>query len=132
MPGGFNYLWPAYLPEGMQLATQESRVAQEGEIGKDNLGFFLITFSGDGGKRKLSLGGGAVEAFKLEGEKKEVQIAGRPATLITQEQQHLVLLQAPRGTLFVLGAGLNVDEVLKVAESLEPTDVRTIRQKLTP
>ena len=130
MPGGFNYFWPAYIPEGMQIAAQESRVAGENEIGRDNLGFFLLTFSGEGGKRKLSLGGGAVEAFQLQGERKQVQLGSRSATLVTLGEQHLILLEVPVGTLFVLGAGLSEDEVVKVAASLEPTDVRAIRQRL--
>jgi hypothetical protein len=118
------------MPEGMALSSGESRVMGENEIGRDNLGFYLLTFSGDGGKQKVVVGGGAVEPLTLSGDQKQVTVADRKGTLITSGNQHLILIDSDKGTLFVFGGGISEEETLLVAESLLPIDVRDMRARV--
>jgi hypothetical protein len=129
-PGAFPYLWPAYLPQGMQVSPSESRVMGENEIGRDNLGFYLLTFTGDDDKRKIVVGGGSVEPLSLSGDKKSVTVADRKGTLITSGEQRLILLDSDKGTLFVFGGGVSEQDLLLVADSLLPVDVRDMRARV--
>lgn len=125
----FAYQWPDYLPVGMAPAPVESRIAREGEIGDGGVGFYLVTFNN--GAQKLVIGGGAVEPFSLSGPIERVRLGARGARIVTQENQILVVIDdgAP-GTLFVFGVGLERAELLRVAESLTPIDVRDLRQRV--
>lgn len=125
----FAYQWPDYLPAGMAPAPLESRIAREGEIGDGGVGFYLVTFNN--GAQKLVIGGGAVEPFSLSGPIERVRLGTRGARIVTQENQILVVIDdgAP-GTLFVFGVGLERAELLRVAESLAPIDVRDLRQRV--
>lgn len=125
----FVYLWPAYLPEGMQISPKESRVAQEGQIGAEGLGFFIVTFKA--GARKLVVGGGGLaDALPLTGESQNMTIGSQQAILTTNGEQRQLVFAVPRGTLFVYGAGLTEQELLRVAESLAPIDVRLVREQI--
>ena len=124
----FVYLWPGYLPEGMQLSPRESRVPREGEIGQNGLGFFIVTFAE--GKGRLVVGGGATEPLPLTGEERRVEIGGRAATLTTNDQQHQVTFDVPEGSLFVYSSSLSEDELLRVAGSLQPIDLTELRARV--
>src|SRR6266511_1988469 len=68
----FAYLWPVYLPANMQISPAESRVPHEGEIGQNDLGFFIVTFTD--GAAKLVIGGGATETLPLTGEQRRITV----------------------------------------------------------
>ena len=124
----FAYLWPEYLPDGMAPSPDESRVARDGELGQGDVGFFIVTFNGDG--RKLIVGGGSVEALALSGTIRTVLVGGRGARLVTSGDQRQLILAGTQGTLFVYGAGIEEQELLRVAESLRPIDVRELRERV--
>jgi hypothetical protein len=130
-PDVFSYVWPAYLPSGMVPAPRESRVARANELGTTAAGFFLVTFNGDAGKRKIVLGGGSVEPFAITGDQKILTLGGREATLTTAGDQRLLNFktQPDQGSLFVLGIGVDESELLLVAESLLPIDPADMRQR---
>ncbi len=50
-PAPFSYLWPTYLPPNMRISPSETRVAREGEIAEDGIGFFILTFTDGTAKR---------------------------------------------------------------------------------
>ena len=124
----FVYLWPGYLPEGMQLSPRESRVPREGEIGQNGLGFFIVTFAE--GRNRLVIGAGATEPLPLTGDERRVEIGGRAATLTTNEQQHQLTFDVPKGSLFVYSSSLSEDELLRVAGSLQPIDLTELRARV--
>jgi hypothetical protein len=125
----FNYLWPAYLPQGMVPMPSQSRIAKDTEAGTTAAGFFLITFHANGGKQQIILGGGSVEPLPLTGDTKKVTLDGRDATLVTNGDQRLVRFATvdTQGSLFLFGIGVSEQELLLVAESLlpmTPSDMR--------
>jgi hypothetical protein len=124
----FVYLWPAYLPDGMQLSPRESRVPRDGEIGQNGLGFFIVTFAA--GKGRLVIGGGATDALPLTGDKRSVEIGGRAATLTTNDPLRQVTFEVPKGSLFVYSSSLSEDELLRVAGSLQPIDLTELRVRV--
>ena len=126
----FVYLWPSYLPSGMQLSPKESRVAREGEVGEGGLGFFIITFQA--GTNKLVVGGGATETLPLSGDRRHVTAGSREGTLITNGDQRQIVFDVPKGSLFVYSFGLGQEELLRVAGSLEPIDVQELRRRAAP
>jgi hypothetical protein len=108
------YLWPTYLPAGMQPSAAESRVSGEAEAGEDGLGFYIITLNGGEGK-KLAIGGGGLrEGLPLGGDEREL------------------VFTIARGKLFVYSFGLSEAELLRVGESLQPIDVRALRELAAP
>jgi hypothetical protein len=120
------YLWPAYLPPGFQPAPGESRVSGENQVGTGGLGFYIITLNA--GAQKLTIGGGGLpDALPLAGDERRVEVAGRSARLISSGDRREIIFEVPQGQLFVYGAGIGEDELLKVAESLQPTDLATLR-----
>ncbi|HMO59818.1 MAG TPA: hypothetical protein PKA05_09750 [Roseiflexaceae bacterium] len=128
--GLFEYLWPEFLPEGMQLSSGETRVAQEGEIGAGEIGFFVLTFQ-DGG-RKLVVGGGATDAIPLSGRIESLMIGNRPARRVSGDIGEMIVFERVQGTLFVFGIGMTRDELEQVAASLTPIDIRELREKVVP
>jgi hypothetical protein len=124
----FAYLWPAYLPDGMAPAARESRIAADGELGPGDIGFFVVTWNGGG--RKLVIGGGAAEPFPLSGRITTMELGGRGARLVTNENQRQLTLSGTEGNVFVYGAGLDEAELVKVAASLRPIDVADLRQRV--
>ena len=124
----FVYLWPAYLPPGMQLSPAESRVAREGELGEGGIGFFIVTF--EAGKQKLVIGGGATETFAIAGEERRITVGPRQATLTTSGDLRQLVFDVPQGRLFVFGSGVSQEELLRVAESLQPIDVQELRKRV--
>lgn len=121
------YLWPSYLPAGMQPAPQESRVSREGELGVGELGFYIITLNS--GAQKLTIGGGGLSAaLPLAGSERSLTIGGRTGTLITNGEQREIIFDQARGLLFVYSFGLSEEELLRVAESLQPIDVGRLRE----
>ncbi len=131
-PAVFNYFWPAVLPVGMQPAPKESRVARDNEVGTNAPGFYLVTFNADGGKRKIILGGGAVEPFNLSGETKQIEVDGRTAKLITNGEQRLLVFttNANQGTLFLFGIGVGEADLLQAADSLLPIELPDMRARV--
>jgi hypothetical protein len=123
----FAYLWPEYLPAGMQLAPAESRIAREGEIGAGEIGFFILTFNAE--DRKLVIGGGAADPFALSGQIQAISIAGRSARLVESGEQRQIVFEGVQGSLFVLGVGLSLDDLQQVAGALTPIDVGTLRAR---
>jgi hypothetical protein len=124
----FVYLWPAYLPDGMQVSPRESRVPREGEIGQNGLGFFIVTFAS--GTGRLVIGGGATDALPLAGAERRVEVGGRPAKLTTNDPQRQVVFEAPKGSLFVYSSILSEEELLRVAGSLQPIDLSELRLRV--
>jgi hypothetical protein len=124
----FVYLWPAYLPDGWQLSPGESRVPREGEIGQNGLGFYIVTFAS--GTGRLVIGGGATEALPLTGDERPIEVGGRAVTLTTNGQQHQLIFEVPKGSLFVYSSSLNEDELLRVAGSLQPIDLTELRARV--
>lgn len=126
------YLWPTYLPAGMQPSAAESRVSGEAEAGEDGLGFYIITLNGGEGK-KLAIGGGGLrEGLPLGGDEREVTLGGRSARLISSGEQRELVFTIARGKLFVYSFGLSEAELLRVGESLQPIDVRALRELAAP
>jgi hypothetical protein len=127
-PTRFVYRWPTFLPEGMQPSPDETRIAREDEVGDGDIGFYLVTFNGDAGK--IVIGGGAVEPFSVSGQIERVRLGAYAARVVTQGDQTLIVIDdgAP-GALFVFGAGVARDDLLRVAESLAPIDPREMRRR---
>lgn len=125
------YLWPSELPAGMQPDPAESRVSRANELGEGDLGFYLITLNG-GGKKLVIGGGGLSAALPLNGEKRGVTAGTRTGTLTTNGEQREIVFDVARGTLFVYSLGLSEDELLRVAASLQPADVSTLRELAAP
>lgn len=127
-PTRFVYRWPSFLPEGMWPSPQETRIAREDEVGDGDIGFYLLTFNGDAGK--IVIGGGAVEPFSLSGPIERINLDSYAARIVTQGDQALIVIDdgAP-GALFVFGAGIARDDLLRVAGSLTPIDPREMRRR---
>lgn len=127
-PTQFVYRWPSFLPDGMQPSPDETRIAREGEVGDGDIGFYLVTFNGDSGK--IVIGGGAVEPFSLTGPIERITLGSYPARVVMQGEQTLIVIDdgAP-GALFVFGAGIARDDLVRVAASLEPIDPREMRRR---
>jgi len=123
----FVYLWPAYLPAGMQVSPTESRIARAGELGEGGIGFFIITFKA--GTQKLVVGGGSTETLPLTGDQRRVVVGARQATLTTNGDQRQVVFEQTSGSLFVYSFGLSEEELLRVAGSLAPIDVAEMRNR---
>jgi hypothetical protein len=121
------YLWPTYLPPNMQPSPTESRVASEGQTGETGLGFYIITLNN--GPQKLSIGGGDLsDVLPLSGDQRSITAGTRSGTLITSGDRREIIFNMARGRLFLYSAGLDEQELLKIAESLQPIDVKTLRQ----
>jgi hypothetical protein len=120
------YLWPTYLPPNMRASPAESRVASAGQTGEAGLGFYIITLNN--GQQKLSIGGGDIsDVLPLSGEQRSITAGTRAGTLITSGDQREIVFNMARGKLFLYSAGLDEQELLKIAESLQPIDVKTLR-----
>ena len=120
------YLWPTYLPPNMRPSPTESRVASAGQTGEAGLGFYIITLNN--GPQKLSIGGGDLsEVLPLSGDQRSITAGTRAGTLITTGDRREIVFNMARGKLFLYSAGLDEQELLKIAESLQPIDVKTLR-----
>jgi hypothetical protein len=124
----FAYLWPEFVPEQMVPAPRESRIARDDELGQGDIGFYVVTFNGGG--RKLIIGGGATEALPITGRITTLRLGERGARLITTDDQRQLVISGYQGTLFVYGVGISEDELVRVAESLRPIDVREMRRRV--
>ena len=124
----FVYLWPAYVPDGMQVSPRESRVPREGEIGQNGLGFFIVTFAS--GPGRLVIGGGATDALPLTGTERRIEVGGRQAKLTINDPQRQVTFEVPKGSLFVYSSNLSEEELLRVAGSLQPIDLSELRVRV--
>ncbi len=121
------YLWPVELPPDLKVSPKESRVAGDGEVGPNGLGFYIVTLNA--GDKKMVIGGGDLgEALPLLGEERPVTVGQRTGRLITKDQQRELVLDISRGKLFLYSLGFGEDELLRVAASLQPIDVRALRQ----
>jgi len=120
------YLWPAELPPDLKVSPKESRVADEGEVGPNGLGFYIVTLNA--GDKKLVVGGGDLEALPLQGDERQVTVGQRSGKLITNDQQRELLLDISRGKLFLYSLGYGEEELLRAAASLQPIDVRALRE----
>jgi hypothetical protein len=121
------YLWPTYLPPNMRPSPTESRVARAGQAGEAGLGFYIITLNN--GPQKLSIGGGDLaDVLPLSGEQREITAGTRAGTLITSGDRREIVFNMARGKLFLYSTGLEEQELLKIAESLQPIDVNTLRE----
>ena len=124
--GTATYVWPSYVPAGMAPSPRESRVSGEKEVGNAGMGFYIVTLNGSA--TKLTIGGGGLDAaLPLSGEQRRVTVAGRPGTLITSGDQREIVFEVPQGQLFIYSSGLSEQELLKVADSLQPVDIATLR-----
>jgi hypothetical protein len=120
------YLWPTYLPPNMRPSPTESRVASAGQTGEAGLGFYIITLNN--GPQKLSIGGGDLsEVLPLSGDQRSITAGTRAGTLITSGDRREIVFNMARGKLFLYSAGLDEQELLKIAESLQPIDVKILR-----
>jgi hypothetical protein len=120
------YLWPTYLPPNMHPSPTESRVASAGQTGEVGLGFYIITLNN--GQQKLSIGGGDLsDVLPLSGDQRSITVGARAGTLITSGDRREIVFNMARGKLFLYSAGLDEQELLKIAESLQPIDVKTLR-----
>lgn len=123
----FTYLWPTYLPAGLAAAPAESRIARDGELGEGDIGFYIVTFNGVG--QTLILSGGATEALPISGRITTVLVGGQEARLITNGDQRQLVLTGYQGALYLHGVGISEEELIRVAESLRPIDVRAMREQ---
>jgi hypothetical protein len=111
----------------MRPSPNESRVASEGQTGVAGLGFYIFTLNS--GQQKLSIGGGDLsDVLPLSGEQRSITAGARSGTLITSGDRREIVFDIARGKLFIYSAGLSEDELLKVAESLQPIDVKALRE----
>lgn len=124
----FEYLWPAYIPEAMQLSPDESRVAQSGEVGANSLGFYLVTFNGEA--QKLVIGGGSIEHFPIGGVERRITVGSRTATFTSDGEQRQIVFDQAIGQLFVYGFGVGEEELLRVAESLQLVALNELQQRV--
>jgi hypothetical protein len=121
------YLWPTYLPPNMRPSPTESRVASDGQTGEAGLGFYIITLNN--GPQKLSIGGGDLsDVLPLSGDQRPITAGARAGTLITSGDQREIVFNMARGKLFIYSAGLDEQELLKIADSLQPIDVKNLRE----
>src|SRR5438046_2951204 len=74
--------------------------------------------------------GGAPEARPRTGDQGGLTVGGRQATLRTNGGQRQVVFDVAAGSLFVYGLGIGEEELLRVAGSLQPIDVRELRQRV--
>jgi hypothetical protein len=120
------YLWPTYLPPNMRPSPTESRVSSAGQTGEAGLGFYIITLNN--GPQKLAIGGGDLsDVLPLSGDQRPITAGTRVGTLITAGDQREIVFNMARGKLFLYSAGLDEQELLKIAESLQPIDVKNLR-----
>ncbi len=120
------YLWPTYLPPNMHPSPTESRVASAGQTGEAGMGFYIITLNN--GQQKLSIGGGdLLDVLPLSGDQRSITVGTRAGTLITSGDRREIVFNMARGKLFLYSAGLDEQELLKIAESLQPIDVKILR-----
>jgi hypothetical protein len=120
------YLWPTYLPPNMRPSPTESRVASAGQTGETGLGFYIVTLNN--GQQKLSIGGGDLsEVLPLSGDQRSITAGTRAGTLITSGDRREIIFNMARGKLFLYSAGIDEQELFKIAESLQPIDVKTLR-----
>jgi hypothetical protein len=120
------YLWPTYLPPDMRPSPTESRVASDGQTGEAGMGFYIITLNN--GPQKLAIGGGDLsEVLPLSGDQRPITVGTRAGMLITSGDRREIVFNMARGKLFVYSAGLDEQELLKIAESLQPIDVKSLR-----
>lgn len=124
----FEYQWPAYQPEGFTLAPNESRVARDEEVPFGGVGFFVVTFNA--ATEKLVVGGGSTEALPLQGEQQVVTIGEREGQLITSGDQRQIRLEQANSHVFIYGFGVSEEEIIQVAESLEPISVTELRSRV--
>lgn len=121
------YLWPADLPPDLKVSPKESRVSGDSEVGPNGMGFYVVTLNA--GAKKLVIGGGDLgEALPLSGAERAVKVGQRTGKLITNDQQRELVLDFARGKLFLYSLGYGEDELLRTAASLQPIDVRTLRE----
>jgi len=121
------YLWPSDLPPELRVAPKESRVAADGEVGPNGLGFYIVTLNA--GDTKVVVGGGDLgDALPLVGDEHPVTVGQRSGKLITKDQQREVVLDISRGKLFIYSLGLSEQELLRIAGSLQPIDVKALRE----
>ena len=110
----------------MRPSPTESRVASEGQTGEAGLGFYIITLNND--SQKLSIGGGDLsDVLPLNGDQRAITAGARAGTLITSGDRREIVFNMARGKLFLYSTGLEEQELLKIAESLQPIDVKTLR-----
>ncbi len=110
----------------MRPSPTESRVANEGQTGEAGLGFYIITLNN--GPQKLSIGGGDLsDVLPLSGDQRSITAGARTGTLITSGDRREIVLNMARGKMFLYSAGIDEQELLKIAESLQPIDVKTLR-----
>ena len=110
----------------MRPSPTESRVASEGQTGEAGLGFYIITLNN--GSQKLSIGGGDLsDVLPLSGDQRSITAGTRAGTLITSGDRREIIFNMARGKLFLYSTGLDEQELLKIAESLQPIDVKTLR-----
>jgi len=120
------YVWPSYVPEGMRLSPPESRVASTHEIGSSGMGFYVMVLNGN--NHKLSIGGGDIkDTIPITGDERDITAGKLSGKLITNGVYREIVFNVSRGKLFVYSTGLSEAELLKVAESLQPTDLQTLR-----
>lgn len=121
------YVWPADLPADLTVSPAESRIAADGEVGPNGLGFYIVTLNA--GAKKLVIGGGDLgEALPLTGAERPVTLGQRTGKLITKDQQRELLFDGGPGKLFVYGMGFGEDELLRVAGSLQPIELQALRK----
>jgi hypothetical protein len=122
------YFWPRYLPPNMRPAPNESRVASDNEVGANGLGFFIVTLNASG--QKLVVGGGDIQdVLPLAGAEQKITAGARSGTLITNGEQRQIVFDVPKGKLFVYSQGLSEQELMRVAESLQPIAVEDLRAR---
>jgi hypothetical protein len=110
----------------MRPSPSESRVAREGDVGNNGFGFYIVTLNS--GQQKLSIGGGDIEdVLPLAGDERPISAGTRSGKLITSGEQREIILNVARGKLFVYSSGLSEEQLLKVAASLQPIDVQSLR-----
>ncbi len=128
----FVYRWPAEIPAGLTLIPAESRVAADGEEGVGGIGFYLLTF-GDA-RRRLVVGGGAVDTLPVSGKIATLEIDGHRARLVDAEDggrgERELVIDGYAGRLFLYGVGIEREELVRAAESLAPVDVAVLRRRL--
>jgi hypothetical protein len=122
------YFWPTYLPADMRPSPTESRVARDDEIGENGLGFYIVTLNA--GNHKLVVGGGDLQAaLPLVGSEQSITVGNRTGKLVTSGEQRQIIFEVPKGLLFIYSLGLSEQELLRVAESLQPINVSDLRAR---
>jgi hypothetical protein len=120
-----TYYWPASLPAQLKVDSGASEVGETGY-------FLQTTLAGD--RRIIVAAGTAIEQHNVlepsDVLSKMVSVRGHQGRVLSNGKGFNVFWEEAGTQYAVLGTGVNLDELLRVAEALERVDVDQLRQRI--